>query len=119
MPLGDPAGDRQSHARPFRLMRRGAKKPIKHAGLSARRKRRPRVGDFDDEATVPLLDRDIDSSARRRVSNRVVNEARKQGANLTRDAPANGLASETELQIDLFAVGQRSVIRNETQGRAY
>jgi len=112
MPLGDPAGDRQSQARPFHFLRRGAKEAVEHAGLSARRKRRPRVGDFDDEATVALLDRDIDSSARRRVSNRIVDEARKQGANLIRGAPANGLGPETELQVDLFAVGQRSVIGN-------
>ena len=35
---------------------------------------------------------------------------RKQGANLIRGASANGLTSEIQLQIDLLAVGQRSVV---------
>ena len=57
MPLGDAASNRQSQARPFRLLRRGAKEPIEYARLSTRRKRRPYVADFDDEATVLSLDR--------------------------------------------------------------
>ena len=102
MPFGDPASDRQPQARPFRLLRSGAKEAVEHARLGALRKGRPRVGDFDDEAAVALPDRDINSSARRRVSHRVVDEARKQGANLIRGASANGLTSDIHLQIDLF-----------------
>ena len=110
MPFGDPASDRQSQARPFDLLRRGAKEAIEYARLGATRKRCPRVGDLDDEAAIALLDRDINSSAKRRVSHRVVDETRKQGANLIRGASANGLTSEIQLQIDLLAVGQRSVV---------
>ena len=56
---------------------------------------------------------------RRRVSHRVVDEARKQGANFIRGASANGLTSEIQLQIDLLAVGQRSVICDRPRGRAH
>ena len=64
MPFGDPASDRQSQARPFDLLRRGAKEAIEYARLGALRKERSGVRDFDDEAAVASLDRDIDSSAR-------------------------------------------------------
>ena len=52
MPFCNPARDRQSQARPFRLQGSGAKEPIEYARLGALGKERSRVGHFDDEAAV-------------------------------------------------------------------
>ena len=51
------------------------------------------------------------SSARRRVSHRIVDEARKQGAHFVGGAAANCLTGEIHFEIELFALGQRRVIR--------
>ena len=112
MPFGNPAGDRQSQTRPFRLLRSGAKEAIEESRLGAPRKERSDVQDFDDEAAVASPDGHIDSPAGRCVSHRIVDEARKQGAHFVRGAPANGLTGEIHFEINLLVVGDRRVIRD-------